>query len=123
VENVEVIAYNITHLNFYLEEGSPVDDPQSPVAATALNGNYPNPFNPETTISYSVKEAGRVKVEVYNIKGQLVRSLVDEAQVAGHYKKVFDSKDNNGRSLSSGVYLIRMSAPGYEKTSKMMLMK
>jgi hypothetical protein len=123
VENVEVIAYDITHLTFYLEEGSPVDDPQVPVIATALGGNYPNPFNPETTISYGVKEPGRVKLQIYNIKGQLVRNLVDEEHTAGHYKRLFDGKDNTGRSLASGVYLIRMTAPGYRKASKMMLIK
>jgi len=93
------------------------------VVATALNGNYPNPFNPETTISYSVMKPGRVRLQIYNLKGQLVRSLVDEEHAAGHYKRVFDGKDNYSRSLASGVYLIRMTAPGYEKVSKMMLMK
>ena len=90
---------------------------------TALDGNHPNPFNPETTISYSVKEPGRVKMEVYNIRGQLVRTLVDEEQTTGHYKLIFDSRDDRGRSISSGVYLLRMLAPGYQKTRKLMLMK
>jgi len=49
--------------------------------------------------------------------------LVDENHAAGHYKQVFDARDNRGRSLSSGVYLIRMIAPGYQKVSKMMLMQ
>ncbi len=111
-----------TTVNFVLDATS-TDDPDIPVVATALNGNYPNPFNPETTISYSVKEAGRVRLEIYNIKGQLVRTLVDEDQTTGHYKQVFNSKDNRGRSISSGVYLILMTAPGYQKTSKMILMQ
>jgi hypothetical protein len=123
VENVIVNNSQVTELLFIMEPGIATDDPQNPVPATALNGNYPNPFNPETTISYSVKKPGRVKLEVYNIKGQKVCTLVDEEHAAGNYKRVFNARDNRGRSLSSGVYLIRMSAPGYRKTAKMMLMQ
>jgi hypothetical protein len=111
-----------TTLNFILCE-LPNDDPQVPVVATALNGNHPNPFNPETTISYSVKEPGMVRIQIYNIKGQLVCTLVDEAHAAGQYKQIFDARDDRGRNISNGVYLIRMQAPGYHKTSKMILMQ
>ena len=118
-----LVNYNLaTTVNFVLKETSNADD-HLPVVATALNGNYPNPFNPETTISYSVKEPGRVKMEVYNIRGQLVRTLVDEEQTTGHYKLIFDSRDDRGRSIASGVYMLRMKAPGYKKTTKMILMQ
>ena len=105
-----------------MKETSNADD-HLPVVATALDGNYPNPFNPETTISYSVKEPGRVKMEVYNIRGKLVRTLVDEEPTTGHYKLIFDSRDDRGRSIASGVYMLRMKAPGYKKTTKMILMQ
>ncbi len=121
-EGVVVTANSNTTVNFILQPVSN-DDPQIPVVATMLNGNFPNPFNPETTISYSVKEAGRVKIEVYNIKGQLVKTLVNEDQITGHYKLVFDGKDASGRSISSGVYMLRMTAPGYQKATKMILMQ
>ena len=118
-----LVNYNLTTtVNFILSE-TPNDEYEIPVVATALNGNYPNPFNPETTISYSVKEPGKVKLEVYNIRGQLVRTLVDEDQATGHYKLIFNAKDDKGRGISSGVYLLRMQAPGYKKTSKMILMQ
>ena len=119
---VLVNADETTILNFILYQLSN-DDPQTPVLATALNGNYPNPFNPETTISYSIKEPGQVKLQVYNIKGQLVRSLVDAIHATGHYTQIFNARDDRGRSLSSGVYLLRMQAPGYHKTFKMILMQ
>ncbi|MGI6198316.1 MAG: carboxypeptidase regulatory-like domain-containing protein [Candidatus Cloacimonadaceae bacterium] len=122
VDDVPVNQDLTTTVNFILEEVSN-DDNLLPVAVTALNGNYPNPFNPETTISYSVKEPGKVKLEVYNIKGQLVRTLVDEEQVTGHYKLIFDARDDSGRPISSGVYMLKMIAPGYRKTSKMILMQ
>ena len=64
-----------------------------------------------------------MKLEVYNIKGQLVRTLIDEDLATGHYKLVFDAKDNKGRGIASGVYMLKMSAPGYQKTSKMILMQ
>ncbi len=122
IEGKTVYANSNTTVNFVLKPVSN-DENIQPVVATALNGNYPNPFNPETTISYSVKEAGRVKLEVYNVKGQLVKTLVNEDQATGHYKLVFNAKDDRGRSISSGVYLLRMVAPGYQKTSKMILMQ
>jgi len=122
VEDVTVDLNLFTTLHFVLLRERDGDG-QIPVVATALHGNYPNPFNPETTISYSVKKPGRVRLEVYNIKGQKVCTLVDQEHAAGHYKQVFNARDNRGRSLSSGVYLIRMSALGYRKTAKMMLMQ
>jgi len=121
--NIIIHRNQVEVVNVVLIRQTAADDPQSPVAATALNGIYPNPFNPQTTISYSVKEAGRVKLEVYNIKGQKVRTLVDEDHATGRYTRVFDARDNRGRSISSGVYLLLMSAPEYLKTSKIMLMK
>ena len=99
------------------------DDPSAPVVATELRGNYPNPFNPETTISYSVKEAAPVTIEVYNVKGQLVKTLVNEAKAAGHYSIVWNGKDNNGRSAASGVYYYKMNAGKYSSTKKMIMMK
>lgn len=123
VRNVVVNPDLSTTIDFILLTDG--DDPQvpPPVLATALHGNYPNPFNPETTISYSVKEPGRVRLEIYNIKGQLVRTLVDEEHLTGNYKLSFDGKDNRGRSVASGVYLLRMRAPGYQKRAKMVLMR
>lgn len=99
------------------------DDPGSIPLVTELEGNYPNPFNPETTISFSTRQAGPVRLGIYNLKGQLVRDLVDGYLPAGRHRLVWNGRDQNDRSVSSGIYLYRMSAPGYAKTLKMMLMK
>lgn len=123
VENVSINQDEHSFLSFVLRQETANDDALLPVAATTLWGNYPNPFNPETTISYSVLQPGRVRLEVYNIKGQRVRTLVDSDHAAGHYKKLFNARDDGGCNLPSGVYLLRMSAPGYQKTGKMILMK
>jgi flagellar hook assembly protein FlgD len=99
------------------------DDEMVPVTVTALNGNYPNPFNPETSISYDLKEAAPVRLDIYNLKGQLVRTLVDDNQSAGRYRIVFNARDSKGSPLASGVYLYRLRAGDYTSTRKMMLME
>ncbi|PKN80791.1 MAG: Gingipain R [Candidatus Cloacimonetes bacterium HGW-Cloacimonetes-1] len=98
------------------------DDGLTPVI-TALNGNYPNPFNPETAIRFAVKDSGPVRLSVFNIKGQLVKTLVNNSMSAGNHSVVWNGKDNSGASVSSGVYLYRMEAKGFTQTRKMMLMK
>lgn len=90
---------------------------------TALNGNFPNPFNPVTSIRFSLKEAGNVKLSIYNMKGQLVRSLVNAPMNAGNHQLVWNGRDDNGSPVSSGIYLYRMEAGSYRATQKMMLMK
>ncbi|PKN79592.1 MAG: hypothetical protein CVU48_04890 [Candidatus Cloacimonetes bacterium HGW-Cloacimonetes-1] len=99
------------------------EDINIPAVTTALNNNYPNPFNPETTISYSVKEASPVTIEIYNVKGQVVRTLVSETKASGNHTTVWNGKDNNGRNVTSGVYFYKMNAGKYSSTRKMILMK
>ncbi|MFO8144247.1 MAG: carboxypeptidase regulatory-like domain-containing protein [Candidatus Syntrophosphaera sp.] len=103
--------------------GTPNDDPNAPVVATELRGNYPNPFNPETTIRYSVKEAMPVTLNIYNVKGQLVKTLVKDVREAGNYSVVWNGRDNNNQTVSSGVYYFKMNAGKYSNTKKMILMK
>ncbi len=99
------------------------DDPIAPVVATELHSNYPNPFNPETTITYSVKDASPVSIEIYNAKGQLVKTLVNEHKASGNYSIVWSGRDNNNQAVSSGVYFYKMQAGKYSSTKKMILMK
>ena len=94
-----------------------------PAEVTALTGNYPNPFNPNTTIAFSVKNPALVNVSIYNLKGELVRTLVNATKANGFYQSVWDGKDNSGRAVTSGVYLYRMQADNYISTKRMMLMK
>lgn len=120
--NIVVNANQNVTLNFSMAI-SANEDEVIPVLATALNGNYPNPFNPETSISYAVKDAGFVSLEIYNLKGQKVRTLVNREQTTGNYHIVFNGKDDNGQPLSSGVYLYRFKTGSYSSTRKMMLME
>jgi len=87
-----------------------------------LSDAYPNPFNPETTIEFSVPADGHVKVDVYNTAGQLVSSLVDKNLSAGSYKTTWDAMTQNGQA-SSGVYFYRMEAGDFTDTRSMTLLK
>lgn len=98
------------------------NDPTTPLV-TRLEGNYPNPFNPETAIRFSIKDSGRVRISIFNMKGQLVRNLVNENLPAGQHSLIWNGKDNSGSGVASGLYLYRMETPSYSKTLKMMLLK
>ena len=84
---------------------------------------YPNPFNPETTISFDLAEQGFVTIEVFNIKGQKVKTLARDSLAPGHHTFVWNGTDNNGKSVSSGVYFYKMSTPDHISTQKMLLLK
>ena len=91
--------------------------------ASALYPNYPNPFNPSTTIRYTVAEAGPVSLTVYNLTGQVVCSLVREVQAAGQYQVAWDGKSDDGFRLASGVYLCEIRAGDFRAVRRMVLMK
>ena len=94
---------------------------------TKLIGNYPNPFNPETTIKYSLKNNANVTLSIYNTKGQLVNTLVKKYQIAGMHNVVWNGKDANGKRVSSGVYLSSFDVEGeesnYTSVKKVILLK
>lgn len=91
-----------------------------------LRQNFPNPFNPETTIAFEVPTSNslqRVQISVVNIKGQIVRNLVNNAYTSGTHSVVWDGKDNFGKTLSSGVYFARLKASNQILSRKMLLLK
>ena len=88
-----------------------------------LRQNLPNPFNPVTTIPYAIAEAGPVTLSVYNLQGQLVRTLVQEIAQPGEYAAVWDGRDVAGRAAASGVYLYRLVAPEGVRTMRMTLVR
>ena len=97
---------------------------QTRPAAFALANNYPNPFNPATTIKYALPQAADVELTVYNVVGQVVRTLVAEHQSAGRYVVEWDATNDNGHSLSSGMYFYRLQAGGeFHEVKKMLLLK
>ena len=106
-----------------------------------LKGNYPNPFNPETTIKFRIENwelknnfslssgegrgegAQHVRIDIYNIKGQKVRTLVNSLYSTGEHSVVWNGKDVNDVGMGSGIYLYKLTTADYTATKKMVLMK
>lgn len=85
--------------------------------------SYPNPFNPETQIDYTLNTTGNVRIQIYNITGQLIRTFVMGYQPAGSYSVRWDGRNESGDQTASGVYLYRIEAGPYEVTNRMVLLK
>jgi hypothetical protein len=92
-------------------------------AEFALGQNFPNPFNPETTIRYSLADDAQVQLRIYNLVGQVVRTLVQERQAAGRYAIRWDGRDERGLTVSSGVYFYQITAGKFKDVRKLMLLK
>ena len=90
---------------------------------TTLKGNYPNPFNPVTTVAFDMAKDGMVKVEIFNVKGQKVKTLVNDYRMAGRYTVNWNGVDEVGNSVSSGIYFYRMQTKGFSSSKKMLLLK
>ncbi len=88
-----------------------------------LEQNYPNPFNPTTTIRFRLPEAATVNLTVYNVRGQVVRKLVEKQMPAGYHSLIWDGTNSRGVPVASGVYLYRLTANNHVFTRKMVLMK
>ena len=89
----------------------------------ALLQNFPNPFNPETTIKYNLAEGTNVSLRIYNVVGQVVRTLVAEPQSAGRYTVRWNGSDDRGVSVSSGIYFYELRSNGFQDVKKLMLLK
>ena len=110
-----------------------VDEPIIPseFAKVVLYQNYPNPFsgvrgksgNPQTTISYTLPKSTKVSLSIYNIKGQLVETLVDEVQQAGYYSVIWNGKNDKNEGVSSGIYFYRITAGDFTDTKKCIILK
>ncbi|MDZ7319574.1 MAG: choice-of-anchor J domain-containing protein [candidate division KSB1 bacterium] len=83
--------------------------------------NYPNPFNSQTIISYEVPKTAAVRIEVFNLMGQLLRTLVGEIKKPGHYRIQWDGLDDQGRHVGSGIFIYKMKAGDFEASRKMVL--
>ncbi|MEZ5359563.1 MAG: T9SS type A sorting domain-containing protein [Candidatus Zixiibacteriota bacterium] len=88
-----------------------------------LYDNYPNPFNPVTTISYDLPQVSQVRLEIINVLGQVVTTLLDQQVEAGHHEVIWDSRDSNGQTVASGIYFYRLQTDKHTFTKKMVLLK
>ncbi|MGB8656706.1 MAG: M6 family metalloprotease domain-containing protein [Candidatus Zixiibacteriota bacterium] len=98
-----------------MTEGAPSD--------YELKQNYPNPFNPTTQISYSLPRDGQVKLEIFNVIGQKIRTLVDQVQKRGDHAVTWDGDNDQGYPVSNGIYFDQLSAGNVRETNKMVLLK
>jgi hypothetical protein len=96
---------------------------QSKPTVFNLEQNYPNPFNPETVIKFSLPEDSKVTLRIYNVLGQVVNTLVDQALPAGNHSVIWDGKNEQGTDVASGVYFYRLKATSYESIMKMTLLR
>jgi hypothetical protein len=100
-----------------------VDSPEANAARFALEQNHPNPFNPATTIEYSTPAAGPVRLNIYDVSGRLVKTLVDEETPAGPHKQTWNGRNNAGSVVSAGVYFARLEFQGKQLSRKLILLK
>ena len=111
-------------LAYFGVAGDPQNVSPVPLSITFETSNYPNPFNPSTTIKYSMPNAGHLKLSIYNARGQLVKTLIDGARPAGADQSVvWDGTDNLGSAAASGVYFYEARALGDVRIGKTTLLK
>ncbi|HOD53848.1 MAG TPA: FlgD immunoglobulin-like domain containing protein, partial [Candidatus Cloacimonadota bacterium] len=99
------------------------DDVVEPVFINELRTNYPNPFNPTTTIEFSLKENQNVSLEVFNIKGQKVKTLAKGMMEKGRHTIIWNGTNDHGQAVGSGIYFYKMDTKGYNKVRKALLLK
>jgi len=122
-ENIIINSDETTTHNIVMAQSDSENDTILFPVETYLKGNYPNPFNPTTTILYDIAREGKVKIEIFNVKGQRVKSLVDGVREAGSHIVVWDGHDDIGQVMSSGIYFYRMTTDEYRNVRKMLLLK
>ena len=95
----------------------------------ALHQNHPNPFNPVTEIQYDLRETSKVRLEIFNIAGQKVCTLVDGMEAAGYKTAIWNGRTSDGKSVASGIYIYKLTAEGrqsgikFEQSMKMTLLQ
>jgi len=99
------------------------DDQNLSPTYTQLKYNYPNPFNPETQIHFSLAKDTNVRLEIYNIKGELVKNLINQQLPSGQHHTVWNGTNSTNQAVSSGVYFYKMDTPEYSSVKKMILLK
>ncbi|MCL2064327.1 MAG: S8 family serine peptidase [Candidatus Cloacimonetes bacterium] len=107
----------------FTDPRTPESEPIAPLLVDKLEQNIPNPFNPETTINFSIKNSGTVRLSVFNIRGQLVKTLLNENLVAGNHSVIWNGTDSNNNTVSSGLYFYRVESVGFSDVKRMVLLK
>ena len=121
-EDIVILPNETLGLDIELTPSTGIED-GTLTLVTELKGNYPNPFNPTTIIEYTIDEPGKVSIRIYNTRGQLVKTLVNETKNADYYSETWNGKDNNNNDVPSGIYFYKLDTKNYSSIKKMILMK
>ena len=123
VTNVPLLDTLHVNLTGYADLGVGINEEETLPKSFAVSPNYPNPFNPTTTIRYQLPQAAEVNLVIYNILGQQVRTLVNTHREAGYHQAVWDGRNDAGVPAGSGVYIYIFRAVDFQEVRKMILMK
>jgi len=133
VFQTEVYTYTVTATDFGLNESNravslsltatAIEEVVELPTEFALKPNYPNPFNPETTIEFALPKTSKVTLTIYNLMGQMIQELVNSEYSAGYQRVIWNGRDFNGNSVGSGVYIYALKADNFSQTRKMILMR
>jgi len=115
----DLCCYNKERYEYSIRLGSPVIQPK----VFELAQNYPNPFNAQTVIKFNLTQEAEVKLEIFNLLGQKVKTMLHQKLAAGGYSLIWDGSDNNGKELASGLYFYRLNLGGLSQSKKMLLIK
>jgi len=119
--DIQIVARDLENKDLTFELGS---DPILVLPrAYALADNYPNPFNPQTTIAFDLPESENVRLMVYDIKGRMIKELVSMPMEAGSHTVIWNGTDQSGRRVASGVYFYQINAGPLQQAKRMMLLK
>lgn len=110
-------------MDWFEVQPSAATDPASVPVSTFLKGNYPNPFNPSTTIEFSLAHSSHTELNIYNLKGQKVKTLTHGKLPQGNHKVIWQGTDDHDQPVGSGIYLIRLNADNHIQTKKITLIK
>jgi hypothetical protein len=121
-EGISLVSTDAKEISFDTDFSDVTGKPGLPVSY-AVSQNYPNPFNASTVIRYSLPEQARVKIEIYNILGQKVKTLVDEVQTAGYKTVEWNGTNAQNRTVASGVYFYKINTGKYSEVKQMTMLK
>ena len=113
----------VMFMELVIIDDSDADDPGQMPAPAILAQNWPNPFNPSTSISFELRQPGQARLEIFDLRGRLVNTLLDKELGTGTHIEDWDGTDANGAPVASGVYFYRLSAGGTSVSRKMLLLK
>jgi hypothetical protein len=123
IKLIEAVFASPSGISVSVEYGNTLSKTNLLPETYAMHPNYPNPFNPITYINYDLPEMSVVNIEIFNILGQQVKTLMSGSQMAGHHRVQWNGKNKFDKDLSSGVYLVRFKANHFNHHQKIMLLK